>query len=240
MATIQSILNNTAHRPWPMPEGRWQYYQEWNHAIFLHWKVPVELLQELVPSGLELDSFDGQYYVSLVAFTMQDIRPRNLPPIEMISDFDEINIRTYIRNGNKAGVYFISIEAGKSVSAFIARTMSGLPYQKSTTRRSDKQYHSKNEKRNFLLDIHFIAGDPVAEKTALDTWLTERYCLYLDAGKRLYRYEIHHDEWKIRKIDIQHLVVDYRLGRIDLSSHIPDMVHYSDGVKVIAWEKQPL
>src|SRR5690606_7655888 len=116
MTEIDKILSDTKHRTYDLPEGKWIYYQEWNRAVILHWEVTVEVLQKLVPQKLKIDTFDGSAYVSLVAFTMEKIRPRYLPSVSLISNFDEINIRTYIDNDNKKGVYFLNIEAGKLLS----------------------------------------------------------------------------------------------------------------------------
>lgn len=63
----------------------------------------------MVPHDLEIDLFEGKPWVYLVAFTMEKIRPKYLPSFPPISDFDEINIRTYVKKDNKAGVYFLSI-----------------------------------------------------------------------------------------------------------------------------------
>jgi uncharacterized protein YqjF (DUF2071 family) len=55
--TNQEILNATEHRPWPVPSGQWQYYQEWNNALFVHWEVELSELQHFVPKELEIDLF---------------------------------------------------------------------------------------------------------------------------------------------------------------------------------------
>jgi uncharacterized protein YqjF (DUF2071 family) len=235
MITIEDILAETRHRPFDYPEGKWTYYQEWNNALFLHWKVPYDPLRKLLPRKLTLDSFDGDVYVSLVAFTMQKIRPRNLPAIKFISEFDEINIRTYVDNDNRKGVYFLNIEAGKMMSALVAKTLSGLPYEKSDINRTLENYRSTNVFKNFHLDTQFEANK-ITKKTALDNWLTERYCLYLDKAEKVYRYDIHHKEWEIRNVDIKRLDVNYKTGELSLTKK-PDLIHYSDGVKVIAWKR---
>jgi len=103
---IKDILNTTAHRPWKMPSENWKYYQEWNNVLFMHWQVELEALRPLVPKDMEIDLFGGKPWVSLVAFTMQKIRPKQLPSFPPISDFDEINIRTYVHYNGKPGVYF--------------------------------------------------------------------------------------------------------------------------------------
>ena len=33
---MNQLLKNSNHRPWPLPEVGWKYYQEWNNALFLH------------------------------------------------------------------------------------------------------------------------------------------------------------------------------------------------------------
>lgn len=234
MIAIDDILGDTKHRPFDYPTSRWAYYQEWNNALFLHWKVPFDALRKLVPQKLSLDTFDGVAYVSLVAFTMQKIRPRNLPAVKFVSDFDEVNIRTYIDNDNRKGVYFLNIEAGKQLSALIAKTISGLPYRTSKIRRTNTNYKSINILKSFYLDAEFEVKNPLTAKSTLANWLTERYCLYLDKGEDAFRYDVHHREWEIKEVDITRLNVHYKIGDINLTTK-PDLIQYSDGVKVLAW-----
>lgn len=238
MTDISNILADTSHRPFDLPKSGWRYYQEWNNALFLHWKIPFDVLRKSVPHGLTIDTFNDDCYVSLVAFTMQKIRPKYLPSFSFISDFDEINLRTYVNNNDKAGVYFLNIEGAKSLSVFVANILSGLPYERANIKRSDKTYSSENKQKNFHLDTEFKIIKNLQNKSKLDKWLTERYCLYLDANSKLYRYDIHHKEREIKEVEIKRLKLNYRIGDIDLSVKGPDLAHYSDGVKVIAWERQ--
>ncbi|MGL4631571.1 MAG: YqjF family protein [Leadbetterella sp.] len=240
MTDIENILSQVSHRPFDLPKGPWRYYQEWNRAVFFHWKIPQDVLRMHVPEKLILDTFEGDCYVSLVAFTMEKIRPRYVPAVSFISDFDEINLRTYIDNDNKKGVYFLSIEAGKALSAFIAKSMSGLAYEKAFTKRDLQSYTSKNERTGCFLDTEFKIGQKIVHKTALDIWLTERYCLYLNEAKDLYRYDIHHLEWELKELDLRHLELNYKIGNYALSSTNLSSVQYSEGVKVVAWGRQKL
>ncbi|WP_282038028.1 DUF2071 domain-containing protein [Saccharicrinis aurantiacus] len=120
--TIREILNTTEHRPWKMPTEKWKFYQEWNNVIFLHWQVELSELKKFVPKELEIDLFGEKPLVSVVAFTMENIRPKNLPSFALISDFDEVNIRTYVKANNKTGVCFLSIEGGKKLSCKVGRS----------------------------------------------------------------------------------------------------------------------
>ena len=125
---IREILNTTNHRPWTIPTESCKFYQEWNHSIFLHWQVELSELQKFVPKELEIDLFEGKPWVSVVAFTMEKIQPKNLPAFPLISNFDEINIRTYIKSNNKTGVYFLSIEGGTRLSCQIAKPPCRMGY----------------------------------------------------------------------------------------------------------------
>lgn len=240
MTEINKILSDTNHRPFPVPIGQWQYYQEWNNVLFLHWKVPFDDLRQCVPVKFSLDTYGGDCYISLVAFTMQNIRPRNIPAIKFISDFHEINVRTYVDNDNRKGVYFLNIESEKYLSTLIAKKLSGLPYEKAFIKRGNKTFSSLNKRKSFRLDTEYAVNKIISDKSGLDTWLTERYSLYLDNNENIYRYDIHHREWEIKTVDIKKLDLYYKIDSIILSDLRPDLVHYSDGVNVLAWQKQAI
>lgn len=235
--TIREILNTPEHRPWKLPSESWTFYQEWNDAIFVHYQVDLEELKKFVPQELEIDLFEGKAWVSVVAFTMEKIRLKNLPSFPPISDFDEINIRTYVKCKNKAGVYFLSIEGGKSLSCTIAKALSQLPYRFSAIKKGNNKYQSRNRMLNDTLDIEYTIGEELTEKTALDQWLTERYALFQDSKKSINEFEIHHLEWPLSQVDLQELHISYpRFHK--LLKDTPTKIHYSKGVKVMAWGKK--
>ncbi len=233
------LLAAVGHRPWPLPHSPWKFYQEWNNVIFLHWKVDKERLLKFIPGGLELDLMDGNAWVSLVAFTMENIRPRYLPAFAPVSNFDEINIRTYVKAAGKTGVYFLSVEAGKKLSVWIAKTLSQLPYRYSPMSRHNTSYHSSNGLFGDQFKIDFQRLPFKDNKTALDVWLTERYALFQDSDDWINKFEIHHLEWKVKDIEIRQLEVNYPrfAGLLDVK---PDIAHYSEGVRVLAWGKETM
>lgn len=141
-----------------MPAEPWKYYQEWSNAVFLHWEVDLPELRKFVPAALEIDLFEGKPWVSLVAFTMERIRPKYLPPVSFISDFDEINIRTYVKKDDKPGVYFLSIEGGTFVSCRLAKALSELPYRHSRIKRQGNLYLSENAQFKDRLLIKYEVG----------------------------------------------------------------------------------
>ncbi|MCP9768542.1 DUF2071 domain-containing protein [Lacihabitans sp. LS3-19] len=237
--TINEILNSTEHRNWVKPKESWRFYQEWNEAVFFHWKVEVDILQKYIPNGLEIDLFEGQAWVSLVVFKMEKIRPKGFPAFSPISNFDEINIRTYVKSGNKTGVYFLSIEASSRISCFIARKISELPYRFSNIKRSFGKIHSVNNTFEESLKIEYQLSENVNEKSDLDKWLTERYALFQDADLKINSFDIHHLEWPLKAIEVSYFKLNYNRFE-NLIGNTPDKIQYSKGVKVLAWGKKQL
>ncbi|WP_461534184.1 YqjF family protein [Sinomicrobium sp.] len=235
--SIRDILHKTSHRPWPIPSGNWKYYQEWNDAVFLHWQVELSELRPWVPQELQIDLLDGKPWVSVVAFNMEKIRPRYLPAFPPISDFHEINIRTYVRSGTISGVYFLSIEGGTALSCKIAKALSGLPYRFSDMKRTPNTYQSFNAPYNDHFYIRYTSGPPLSIKSQSDLWLTERYALFQDSAHHINTFQIHHIEWPVQELQIHDLKVDYPRFESLLKGQ-PDKVHYSPGVRVLAWGRE--
>ena len=233
---IKELLNSTVHIPWDIPYKPWKYYQEWNKAIFLHWQVDLNNLKKFLPKGLEIDLYDGKAWVSIVAFTMENIRPKNFPAFSPISNFDEINIRTYVKSHNKSGVYFLSIEGGKRLSCKIAKEISKLPYRYSNIKRSNNSYASYNSQFKDQFEIVYDIGKTKKNKDSLDKWLTERYALFQDTKNTLNEFEIHHLEWSLRDIELKEININYKKFN-KLITTKPKKIHYSSGVKVLAWGK---
>jgi uncharacterized protein YqjF (DUF2071 family) len=239
---INQILQSVAHRQWEISPEPWRFYQEWNNAVFLHWRVVPDLIRPHIPATVELDTFQGEAWISLVAFTMEKLRVSYLPSVPGVSNFHEINLRTYVTKDNKPGVYFLSIEAQKLLAVFIAKSISGLPYKKASIKRNydgrSNTYLSNNPAKGFALESSYETDTQEYERTDLDKWLVERYCLYLDPDNKLFRYDIHHLQWEIKRIELKHLKLQYKIGDLVLNEKQPDLSHFSPGVKVLAWPRK--
>src|SRR5579859_4100456 len=125
---MDPLFTAVEHRPWPVPSRPWVMEQTWNDLLFAHWRVEVAVLRALVPPQLELDLYDGAGYVAVAPFWMSGIRARWAPPIPGLSRFPELNVRTYVRVGDKPGVYFFSLDAGRRAAVWGARMGYSLPY----------------------------------------------------------------------------------------------------------------
>lgn len=237
MHIASQLLEQTDHRPWPLPKRPWVHYQEWKNVVFLHWEIPKEILEALIPREVQLDTFENKAYVSLVPFTMKNTRIRYLPSNSLVSDFHEINLRTYIKKDNKAGVYFINMEAGKWISALLARVMTGFPYRYSRINRTAETYQASNKHIYTHLDLKYKVQEQILKKSDLDRWLTERYCVYLTIHDALCYHEVHHQPWPLNRIEISELDLFYQFGKFRIDNK-PTIAHYSPGINVIAWNRE--
>lgn len=233
------ILKSKSHRSRPLPTNAWRFYQEWNDVIFLHYKVDLIKLQQFVPKEITVDLFDNEAWISIVVFRMENVRPRFLPPFKPFSNFEEINIRTYVKHNGVSGVYFLSIEAEKLLPCILAKSISELPYRHSNISRKNQKITSNNKKFSESINFDYRIGKSLEEKSALEIWLTERYALFQDSGKFINTYDIHHIEWPVQEVEINNLIINYpRFSK--LLNNNPNLVQYSKGVEVIAWGKNKI
>ena len=237
MSRISDILNTTSHRTYPLPDKPWKQYQQWHENLLMHWKVQSSALANFLPEGLTIDTFDGQAWVSIIAFSVKKLRPRFLPSIPAVSNFHEVNFRTYVIRDGIPGIYFLSIEAGKLLPTLLARILIGLPYIKSDISRTVETYCSKNISKNLELEATYALREPLESSSALDYWITERHALFQENGDKLYRLDIHHKPWPLQHMDINARFSGYPLIGHPVASS-PDLVHYADKLSVLVWGRQ--
>ena len=174
---------------------------------------------------------------------MTGVRPRLAVSVPGISTFPEFNIRTYVRQGGKAGVFFITLDAQSIVTCAYAPYAYGLPYRYAKGRLDvDGSTYSWRSKRvdggQELIGSCMGTGETMlAEPGSLDEFLFERYCLYTLHKKKLCIAYTHHDPWVFCKGEAEvisnTLTKSYDLGISDVLQ--PDIVHISGGVLVHTW-----
>jgi uncharacterized protein len=238
-----AILKETSHRPWPMPTGPWLMTQTWNDLLFAHWPVDAAALRAIVPASFEIDTYDSQAWVSVVPFHMTNVAPRLVPALPWISAFPELNVRTYVRVGDKPGVFFFSLDAGNSVAVGAARTLLNLPYysaQMTADVQADEvRYKSRRitgPAAEFEARYRGLGDSRKPPLGTLEHFLTERYCLYaVDHTFHAYRLEIHHPPWPLEsaEAEIKTNTMAEAAG-IRLPSMAP-LLHFSKRQDMVCW-----
>lgn len=240
-----AILNETAHRPWPMPSAPWIMTQTWHDLLFAHWAVDVEALRARIPSALELDLWDGRGFLGIVPFRMTNVAPRGVPAVPGLSAFPELNVRTYVRVADKPGVFFFSLDAATATAVHGARLLFGLPYYTAAMDVSEHdgevRYSSRRtspSSHRAELVVSYRPSGPVyqAAPRTRDYFLTERYCLYtVDQKGRPHRLEIHHPPWPLQQAEATFdvLAMTEQIG-LTLPEQ-PPLLHFSKRQDVVAF-----
>jgi len=207
----------------------WVMKQTWEHVLFLHWAIAPEQVQPLLPKELELDTFAGSAWVSILPFLVCHQRVHFLPEIPLMRTYLELNVRTYVKYKGTPGVYFLGLDANHLPSVLGAR-MLALPYRLAQMEMERKQDLFCFSSRQVLGDGRFsVSFRPVGDLTrtvsgSLDSWLLERYCLFTKWGPLILRGGIRHDSWEVSKAEVQLLANS--AAPFSLASK-PDLVHYA-------------
>lgn len=225
------------------PDGLPLMEHHWGKLLFMHWALPAEHLRPLIPQQLDIDTFDGKAWVGITPFTLWNVRLSFTPPVPYLSDFHELNVRTYVLYRGVPGVWFFSLNTNSSMTVFGARTFYFLPYFNAdidlrqeadtihyTLRRTDAE-------RGGRFEASYEIGKelPEAEPGTLEFFLTERYCLYSASGESIYRARIHHRPWPLRQAALLSHVSD-----IAEADYVPKLkgkplVHYAEALAVDVW-----
>jgi uncharacterized protein len=217
----------------------------WRDLLFAHWPVDAAVLRGLIPSGLELDLFEGQAYVGAVPFLMEGVAPRLAPNVPGLHRFPELNLRTYVWAGSKPSVWFFSLDAGQRLAVRLARRFFHLPYFDAAFqigRDGDgveyfaERTHRGAPKARFGAKYRPVGPVYRSAPGSLDFWLTERYCLCaVDGAGRLYRGDIEHEPWPLQPAagEVEVNTLGEWLG-IELRGQ-PATMHFAKSLAVRAW-----
>ncbi len=242
------ILNDVQHRLYPINKGPWVMTQAWNELLFAHWPIHPEILRPLLPPALPLDTFEGEAWVGIVPFHMSQVHPRGVPSIPWLSQFPELNVRTYVNVQGRPGVYFFSLDAANPVAVAIARTIFRLPYFNAAMRSQRLidtiDYYSQRTHRGSPaaeFRALYRPTSPIfyAEPGSLEHWFTERYYLYTVARKNvIYRGDIHHGRWPLQRAELE--VISNTMASVQgipLSNTTP-LLYYAGLQEVLIWPLQ--
>ncbi|HJS73871.1 MAG TPA: DUF2071 domain-containing protein [Vicinamibacteria bacterium] len=239
-------LDRTEHRPWPLPGSPWVMSMTWRDLAFLHWPVSAAALAARISPGLTLDTFYGDAYLGIVPFHMTGVRPRFVPPLPGLSSFIELNVRTYVSADGKPGVWFFSLDATSRLAVRGARRFFHLPYfdaRMSSERRSGFVHYRSERVHRGAPEARFAAryrSTGPAGRSELETWLTERYCLYAETKGAIFRGDIHHRPWPLENGEAEIETVDMTgLLGMDLP-RTPPLTHFSERLDVVGWPLLPV
>ncbi|WP_377891618.1 YqjF family protein [Alkalihalobacillus sp. R86527] len=220
----------------------WIMKQTWRDLLFLHWPVDRSWLKNLLPKELEVDPFDGEAWIGIVPFEMSGIRFRGFPSVPFASNLLELNVRTYVKYGNKRGVYFFSLDASHDLGVWMARSIFHLPYYRATQSKSEQngEFHFRSirthrgaKQSHFQIRYKPIGAPYETIRENLDFWLTERECLFVVHKGKVYQGDIKHERWPIQKATFN--IVEDTLSDGYFFTKEKAIAHFSSSVTTHLW-----
>lgn len=217
-------------------------YQEWRDLIFLHWKFDAKKIQATLPQGLYVDTFQGDAYLSLVAFVIRNNRFFNILPLPGLASFSEINLRTYVYDKHGLpGVWFYSLDIDSHLMAFGGKNFFSLPYFNDPIlfnhHHNNIEFKGKRNAPPMEIDIRFDVKNnaplPYANFGNLDFFLVERYLLFVEAAGMLKIGPVRHSPYPLCQVNL--LTCETNLFQSHSFEHPerpPDHIQYSPGVDV--------
>jgi uncharacterized protein YqjF (DUF2071 family) len=221
----------------------------WEELAFLHWPYHPRIVQRLLPTALEVDTFEGAAWVGLIPFQLRIRLPTWAPEVPWFSHFPEINLRTYVRGPDgRTGIWFLSLDAPRLLPLLVARTWYGLPYAWARTRlrragrlvlfESRRLWDPGHPASRIALDC----GDPLrtGEVTDLDRFLTARFGLWTLGRTGLAHSQVDHHPWRLRQARLLHLEEDLMEAAGLPRPTTPPLLRYSSGMAVRFGRRVPL
>jgi uncharacterized protein YqjF (DUF2071 family) len=190
---------------------------KWENLIMANYAVDPEVLKPFLPKGVELDSFDGKFYVSLVGFMFNKTKIFKIP-IPYLGSFEEINLRFYVvrkEEGRiKRGVVFINETVPYAPVAWMANYLYKEHYTAVRTKHKWQFTESvkkinysweKGEKWNNILVNAHNQGNEMKAGT-VEAFIFEHYYGYTRVNEhKTLEYRINHPSWKVNQ------VIDYKI-----------------------------
>ena len=188
--------------------------------MFVHWPVEWQQIRLIVPRPIEIETYKGQAWLTIVAFYMQAFSFNSIRPVAIIKDFPEVNLRTYVKYHNQPGIWFISLDVPSRFAVYAANLFFNLPYRLANI--YFKEFNGVIDCRHNCQNKNFNASykpikSIIQNLDPFEKWATERYIFYcMSKSKKIYRGRITHNKWCLRQAQLNikenSLIRDWEIG----------------------------
>jgi uncharacterized protein len=187
---------------------------EWQYVAMLNYEVDAGMLLPFVPAGTELDCWKGKVFASLVGFRFLKTKLLGFLPIPVHSNFEEVNLRFYVRRqaGSEVrrGVVFIRELVPRRAIAFVARTFYkenyvALPMAHEIHSGDDNRlrvaYRWRNGNCWSELNLETDGESELPGEGSVEQFITEHYWGYsAQPGGGCVEYRVTHPWWRVWQV----------------------------------------
>ena len=217
--------------------------------------VAPALLEPHLPYGTELDTWEGECYVSLVGFMFVKTKVLGVP-FPWHRDFEEVNLRFYVRRFDgqawRRGAVFLSEIVPKPAIVWVANSIYGESY---ATCRMRHRWQVGAERLTVEYDWKNYGGgqwnrmavqakpQPEAlEVGSAAEFITEHYWGYAKRGpRRTFEYAVEHPRWAVYEVLEHEIRCDvarfYGTEFLEALSGPPASIFMAEGSEVVVRQK---
>ncbi len=170
---------------------------EWRWLAMLNWEVDPALLSSRVPRGTELDFWKGKTFLSVIGFRFLNTRVLGIG-IPWHRNFDEVNLRFYVRRGEKRGVVFIQEIVPRWAIAKLARVAYNENYVALPMTHEIQLPDVGYSAGPLRLGVRVKDAAAIPMEGSLEQFISEHYWGYAiqrDGGT--VEYEVRHPAWSV-------------------------------------------
>ncbi|HEY4336846.1 MAG TPA: DUF2071 domain-containing protein [Puia sp.] len=228
---------------------------EWKKLAMANYLVDAEALRPLLPARTELDTWEGDAYVSLVGFQFNSVRVRGWR-IPFHTQFPEVNLRFYVRykeDGKwKRGVVFVREIVPLRAVAYVANTVFHERYIAIPMRyveavddevlRAAYHWRFKGRWQGISLKANPVARELVAGSQ--EEFITEHFWGYAAHGRQTVEYQVEHPRWQVYSVGEYH--IDCQFGKLygaafaGLENRKPQSVFLAEGSAINVYSKNAI
>jgi uncharacterized protein YqjF (DUF2071 family) len=186
---------------------------EWRQLAMFNYAVDPALIRPLLPYGTEIDLFKGEAFVSIVGFLFLNTRVMGIG-VPFHQNFEELNLRFYVRSGMKRGVTFVQELVPKSAVAFLANALYNEHYRVARMSHtiSDQAFGMRWQfvGREHSFDVS-VTGDPQPlTDGSFEQFIAEHYWGYAaQSNGDTVEYAVKHPAWRVWPATGYHLDIDF-------------------------------
>ncbi len=223
----------------------------WKNLIFINYEIDPSVLEPYVPEGTELDLFNGKCHVSIVGFMFMDTKVLGLKLFRHVN-FEEVNLRFYVKHEGKRGVVFIQEIVPKPLITFIANSiyheyyrsakMEHLWSENDDSRHFEYRWKLKNKWQSVAVTTEKEFSK--IKEGSEEQFITEHYWGYTKHHRKTYEYEVVHPSWRQLKVKDYMLDIDFEANYGKAFSFLqdaePSSIILAEGSEVSVRDKKTI
>jgi uncharacterized protein YqjF (DUF2071 family) len=195
----------------------------WQNLIMANYEVDKNLLAAYLPKKVEIDTWNGKTYLSLVGFLFKNTKVLGVS-VPFHKNFEEVNLRFYVRykdNGTwKRGVVFIREIVPLPTLSWVANVLYREPYSTMPMKHEVKildneqfsvEYAWKNNSHWNKLAVTASQTPTPLQPNSQAEFITEHYWGYTKWNEnKTAEYQVEHPAWNLYPVSSYDIVCDVK------------------------------